>query len=84
MLGGCLITSQVFAAGEVRLVETSAVPATPFRYTAEGSTHTWGAGDNQLISAFSTDSYHTGILPAGTAVDCVVCRVVAGSDNAIR
>ncbi len=55
-IASCLISANVFAAGEVLSVGTSTVPATPFRYTAEGMTHTWGAGENQLIESFTTES----------------------------
>ncbi len=51
----CFSSATVFAAGEVRQVGTSFAPATPFRYTAAGLTHTWGVGENQLIESFSTD-----------------------------
>jgi len=56
LLGSCVVSSKGLAAGEVRHVGTSTVPATPYRYTAEGLTHTWGAGENQLIESFTTDS----------------------------
>ncbi len=51
-----VVSSAALAAGEVREVGTSTVPATPYRYTAEGLTHTWGVADNQLIESFSTDN----------------------------
>jgi len=52
---GCVFSTFVSADGEVRFVETSFAPATPFRYTAEGLTHTWGLGENQIIDSFNTD-----------------------------
>jgi len=56
LLSSCVFSTTVMAAGEVRTVGTNEVPATPFRYTADGNTHTWGVGNNQLVTFITTDN----------------------------
>ena len=55
LVSSCLLSTVVYGASEVRTVGTTFEPATPFRYTANGLTHTWGLGQNQIIESFSTD-----------------------------
>ncbi len=54
VFSGCLAVQPAMGAGEVLDVQTRLVPATPYQYSAAGRTHTWGAGDNQIIESFST------------------------------
>lgn len=55
VFSGCLAVQPVMGAGEVLNVQTRLVPATPYQYAAEGQSHTWGAGNNQIIESFSTN-----------------------------
>ena len=55
LIASLLVSSSVFAAGQVSSVSISTRAATPFSYTAGGADYDWGRGDNQLIDGFTVD-----------------------------
>ena len=46
--------SSAHAAGEVTFIDTIDQPATPTRYSIDGTTYSWGMGQNQVMQGFTS------------------------------
>ncbi len=57
------------ADGEVSQVLVDDVPATPFRYSVDGRTYTWGLGRNQIMRGFVADGIAYGYTDTVTRVE---------------
>lgn len=61
--------STAWAGGEVTSVLVEDRPATPFRYTVDGQTYTWGLGQNQIMTGLTVDGQFFDYSTAGSRVD---------------
>ena len=69
---GFLVSTGVFAAGQVDGLVLSELPATPFDYSVDGIDYQWGRGSNQILDGFSLQG--RGYANALTANDVSVNR----------